>query len=223
VGHLLEEIRLHGDQTELRDEVIELARRYGIVTPYTAWLIVEDEARRGLSLNLQSLPTLQRDTAARQVAGDQYQTLMMERYGLAPVARSRSDAALKQAQAPVSAIQLGQAEAARGLGGVPAAPASGPVPVGSVSSGLAESDSRQTVVATAQQVQYAGGRAFYWNNDRWLDTTVQQQSQAQRRQISFGSPEYFELTRRHPESQAWLALGTRVEFVLGSTVYEIQE
>src|SRR6185369_6845534 len=46
VGYLLDEIRLHGENGELRDEVSELARKYGIVTPYTAYMIVEDEQRR---------------------------------------------------------------------------------------------------------------------------------------------------------------------------------
>ncbi|HVV70582.1 MAG TPA: VIT domain-containing protein, partial [Verrucomicrobiae bacterium] len=35
VGYLLDEIRLHGENSELRDEVTDLARKYGIVTPYT--------------------------------------------------------------------------------------------------------------------------------------------------------------------------------------------
>ena len=55
VGYLLDEIRLHGESAELRDEVTELARQYGIVTPYTAYLIVEDEARRGVAVNMRSL------------------------------------------------------------------------------------------------------------------------------------------------------------------------
>src|SRR5207248_1337057 len=46
VGFLLDEIRIHGETSELRDEASDLARRYGIVTPYTAYLIVEDEDRR---------------------------------------------------------------------------------------------------------------------------------------------------------------------------------
>jgi len=32
---LLDEIRLRGENSELRDEVTELARKYSIVTPYT--------------------------------------------------------------------------------------------------------------------------------------------------------------------------------------------
>jgi len=36
VGYLLDEIRLHGDNAELRDEVSELARKYGVVLVPTA-------------------------------------------------------------------------------------------------------------------------------------------------------------------------------------------
>lgn len=46
VGFLLDEIRLHGENRELVDEVVRLARQYGIVTPYTSYLIVEDEKIR---------------------------------------------------------------------------------------------------------------------------------------------------------------------------------
>lgn len=42
VGYLLDEIRLHGENRELKDEVVELAMAYGIVTPYTSFLVQED-------------------------------------------------------------------------------------------------------------------------------------------------------------------------------------
>ena len=42
VGYLLDQIRDHGESKELRDEVIDLAKRYGIVTPYTSYLVQED-------------------------------------------------------------------------------------------------------------------------------------------------------------------------------------
>ncbi|HYM00100.1 MAG TPA: trypsin, partial [Blastocatellia bacterium] len=41
VGYLLEQIRLNGENKELVDEVISLGTRYGIVTPYTSFLITE--------------------------------------------------------------------------------------------------------------------------------------------------------------------------------------
>ena len=44
IGHLLDELRLHGDDKEIREEVVRLALKFGIVTPYTSYLVQEDEA-----------------------------------------------------------------------------------------------------------------------------------------------------------------------------------
>jgi Ca-activated chloride channel family protein len=42
VGYLLDQIRANGEKKELIDEVTRLAKRYGITTPYTSYLIVPD-------------------------------------------------------------------------------------------------------------------------------------------------------------------------------------
>jgi Ca-activated chloride channel family protein len=42
VGYLLDQIRVNGAKKELVDEVTALAKKYGIVTPYTSYLIVTD-------------------------------------------------------------------------------------------------------------------------------------------------------------------------------------
>jgi Ca-activated chloride channel family protein len=42
VGYLLDQIRANGEKKELVDEVTALAKKYGITTPYTSWLIVPD-------------------------------------------------------------------------------------------------------------------------------------------------------------------------------------
>jgi Ca-activated chloride channel family protein len=39
----MEQIRTNGEQKELRDEVVDLGTRYGIVTPYTSYLALENE------------------------------------------------------------------------------------------------------------------------------------------------------------------------------------
>jgi Ca-activated chloride channel homolog len=41
VGWLMEQVRTNGEQKELRDEIVDLGTRYGIVTPYTSYLAVE--------------------------------------------------------------------------------------------------------------------------------------------------------------------------------------
>jgi len=55
IGYLLAQIRLHGENREAVDEIVALAIRYGIVTPYTSFLIQENadvlsqEGRAGAS------------------------------------------------------------------------------------------------------------------------------------------------------------------------------
>jgi Ca-activated chloride channel family protein len=42
VGYLLDQIRVQGETKEVKDEIIGLAKRYGITTPYTSYLLVPD-------------------------------------------------------------------------------------------------------------------------------------------------------------------------------------
>jgi Ca-activated chloride channel family protein len=45
IGYLIDQMRLHGESKEVRDEVIRLAKRYGIVTPFTSSLVLEEERK----------------------------------------------------------------------------------------------------------------------------------------------------------------------------------
>ena len=62
IGYLLAQIRLHGVKDELVQEIVTLSSRYGIVTPYTSFLVQEpslalsQEGRDQLGRALQGLP-----------------------------------------------------------------------------------------------------------------------------------------------------------------------
>jgi Ca-activated chloride channel family protein len=43
IGYLLQQIRLHGEDDELVNEIVDLSVRYGIITPYTSFLVEETE------------------------------------------------------------------------------------------------------------------------------------------------------------------------------------
>lgn len=43
VGFLLDQIRVNGEKSELVEEVTRLAKKYGITTPYTSYLVVPDQ------------------------------------------------------------------------------------------------------------------------------------------------------------------------------------
>jgi Ca-activated chloride channel family protein len=66
VGYLLEQIRTNGDKKELVDEVTVLAKKYGISTPYTSYLIVPDApmpvAQGGAALPAGAAPVLASET-----------------------------------------------------------------------------------------------------------------------------------------------------------------
>ncbi len=43
IGFLMDEIRLHGENDELKEEVIRLSKKYGVMSPYTSFLVQEEE------------------------------------------------------------------------------------------------------------------------------------------------------------------------------------
>jgi Ca-activated chloride channel family protein len=65
VGYLIEEIRLQGTNEELVDEVKKLGLKYGIITPYTSFLVTEKE-RQSLDM---AAPEAEEALFARKVTG----------------------------------------------------------------------------------------------------------------------------------------------------------
>jgi len=43
IGYLMDEIRLHGENKELKDEIVRLSKKYGVMSPYTSFLVQEDD------------------------------------------------------------------------------------------------------------------------------------------------------------------------------------
>ncbi|MEE8583831.1 MAG: VIT domain-containing protein [Acidobacteriota bacterium] len=202
VGFLLDEIRLRGDSPELRQEIVRLARRYGIVTPYTSYLIVEDEVQRGVPIAMRTQPISRHDPAAIQEYRLNFDRFRNQTSGQRSVDSAQAVQALESAetvadQARVEYLSLrGASERLKKL------------------SAPAGSD------AAARPVRYLGGRAFYRNGEVWLDSLLHEHSGDRRVRVRFGSEEYFELAVKGQQVQAILALGTQVHFVLGGTIYE---
>jgi Ca-activated chloride channel homolog len=215
VGYLLDEIRLHGENAELRDEVTQLARRYGIVTPYTAYLIIEDETRRNVPMAMQSLPQLNNDQAAKKIVLENWSAFKDQRGGEQALAGARYGSALRMADAPGVAAASSAVEANRALGLSAMVPQAMAAPA---------TDSRERVAQYTQQTRFVNGRNFFQNQDKqWVDPGVQNQSNTKRVRVQFNSADYFALAAHEPRALPWLSMGRSVQFVLGDTVYEIYE
>ena len=63
VGWLIEQIRLNGETKELRDEIVDLGTRYGIVTPYTSYLATDGTFANTLPTNTRQMSLLSADAA----------------------------------------------------------------------------------------------------------------------------------------------------------------
>lgn len=110
IGFLLDEIRQHGENEEAQQEVARLARAYGIVTPYTAYLIIEDEARR-------DVPALARSVQAPAAPAREAYKSQSLRTGDSSVAASQSNMQMRAGN-NLAAMEQSQSYAARGTRGV---------------------------------------------------------------------------------------------------------
>ena len=98
VGQLLEEIRLKGENEELKDEIVALAKEFGLVTPYTSYLVQEEERMADRIRFMHALPDASLDLDA-VVAMESPREAMRKSTGAASVAASRDIRAMQEAEA----------------------------------------------------------------------------------------------------------------------------
>ncbi len=227
VAYLLDEIRLHGENNELKTEATNLARQFGLVTPYTAYLIMEDEHKNHISVENQVMSDFAKDAPARAAAGGAYDIFSKITSGQAAISVARSQNKMKFAERADSSLASGNVEAAAALNvpmdKVVSAPAT-PMAGTSYNTVQAPSlDANTRVVQYTQRAKYVSGRAFFQNGNQWIDTHVSQQNSDHCVRVKFGSDEYFALMTKHPEARPWLALGQNMRVYLDATVYDIYD
>lgn len=89
IGYLLDQIRLNREEKELVDEVTQLARKFGVITPYTSYLITENERANVTSAN-------QTMYSAREMKREY--DAMQSKAGKSSVQASKEVQAMKSAQ-----------------------------------------------------------------------------------------------------------------------------
>jgi Ca-activated chloride channel family protein len=216
VGYLLDQIRLHGENPELRDEVAELARKYAIVTPYTAYLILEDETRRDVPTSMRSLQSFYQDHALQDAARQSWSEFKAERTGDSGVASAVAGLALRSANTPAAAsAEASDAFARRyGLAGRVSTPGA-PQPQAYAP--------QSRLVSASQEARFVAGKTFFQTEKAWLDSEIQKAKDAKRVRLQFGTQDYFDFVGKHPQAQPWLALGQNVQFLLQGVIYEVYE
>jgi Ca-activated chloride channel family protein len=190
VGFLLEEIRLRGEKPETRDEVITLAKKFGIVTPYTSYLVAED------------LPV--GDVRPRPFPADR-PGLGMSGQGAGGGGHNRGGAFESFAAPPAGAAPKAAA---------PAPMMRAEALHDSVGSGAVAMSRETKRMKEAERpadgggVRTAGGRTFLLQGGTWTQTKVS--VDGKRLKVRFMGAAWSELLRRFPQLKGALALGDRV-------------
>lgn len=201
VGFLLDQIRLNGEDKELRDEVIRVARKYGIVTPYTSYLIVEDEK---VSVARREIRDRDRFLAPSVISVKKFSAETgKEHSALKAKSGALSVRASREVQQMYSASDYSQAD------------------LGSDRIPLKKIDGK--VQGINSIVKNVGGRAFYYNGNFWVDSLTRTKKKLKILKVKFSSENYFRLLDKYPSVSKFLSLGRNVKFIFNNTLYEIEE
>lgn len=101
IGYLLNQVRLHGPDKETIEQIVQLSVRYGIVTPYTSYLVTEPDP-----LGAES---------QEKMAGEAFQdaqSVPLESSGAGAVDRAAQEGALQSADAAPAPGMAGAADGA---------------------------------------------------------------------------------------------------------------
>lgn len=246
VGEIVDRLDLDGPNDELMNELLELSKKHGIMTPYTAFLADDSVALDATAEN------------ARRAAGN-FKTLASQtsnRSGFAQRSlkqsfRGAANLAAESAVADEMAMAAAPPAASRplGFGGGGGGFAAGSVRAKSAPRRLAAPrsfavapdvaddfgasfetseapEASEAEVATPREtVRTIAGKTFYFKEGRWLDSALDAKSQQAQKPIvveQFGT-EYFELVGRlGREFSQYLAFEEASTFLFRGEIYQIE-
>lgn len=181
VGAIIDEIDLEGSRAELVRELVDLSQRYGIITPYTAFLAEEPNARfAGRAREARTMDNLKR--LESQAGADAFAQRGLK--GMQGRAANLADAQSAQSFAQSAATPAPSG----GLGGFG----------GSQIGGYGNPPEN----ATGQHgpiVRQAADRAFFLQDGKWVDSTATEEQLKKVEVIERFSEKYFSLIEKHRE------------------------
>jgi Ca-activated chloride channel family protein len=208
VGWLMEQIRTNGEQKELTDEIVDLGTRYGIVTPYTSYLALEDAEDRRLSGVDSSqvirvtpgAPGERRNRAARRPAtGGVGGGVGRTQESVTVFNSADAPAPLEAAKAKTGEVAVRQSKRDRAQ----------------------QEATREEDGAASSVVRKVGDKTFYLRDDVWTDSEFKADAKLPETAVEFGGDAYFALIKREPQLARFFSLGERVVVVYKGRVYRV--
>ena len=193
VGWLMEQVRSNGEQKELRDEIVDLGTRYGIVTPYTSYLAVEAQTSNLYTLAPAASPSPQRRANKGFLGGLHAETAPKAGAANAP------PTVLDSVRVDTGAAAVQQSKRAR-------------------EQMDAEKLKDETRTDAVKRVE---GKTFYLIDGVWTDSEFKAEANLPETALKFGSDDYFTLVKQNPKLAKYFALGERVVVVFEGRVYRV--
>ncbi len=194
IGALLNSIRLNGENPELVDSIVRLSIRYGIITPYTSFLIEENDifSQQG------------RENASNQVGQSVGE---LDDVSTGEGAVNAADEAFSMEESEVAAAPQSYALAT-------------PTAGGEMSPMDADKTGVDGFVTSGDVMQVVQDKTFYFREGVWIDSLYEADTMDLTR-VEFLSDAYFAFLETYPDIGDYLALGDHLIVVIDGNAYEI--
>lgn len=210
IGFLLEQMSLAGEKKELKDEVIYLAKKYGIPTPYTSYLVVEEGmaqprrrpgvtrgGRRRDGRPVPSAPKAEEQDSSKDAAGQAFKELEKVRK------KGRKSPGKKR-----FAGNSGRGAVERSIN------------INKLKKGNASATDDLDENAVRKIMRTIGAKTFYNTGKTWVDSSIKDVSKVDVK-VTYLSEEYFALVKTNPKMGAYFALGGNVILRFNGKTYQI--
>jgi Ca-activated chloride channel homolog len=216
IGVLLDQIRLHGEKKELKDEVLFLAKKYGLATPYTSYLVVEDQAgpsrinprrnpsipgRRGAKGKKPTAPAPMKEEADGQnAAGKAFEKLAEAR-------KKSKKSAPSNGKSPFGGVS-GRSAVERSLR------------LKDLKQGKSDATDDIDEKSVREVMRKIGAKTFYNTGKMWVDSAIKDVKKVDTT-LLFMSDQYFKLVTDNPEIGRYLSLAGDLLIEFKGKVYKI--
>jgi len=207
----LDAVRLAGRaDPEVVESIVRLAKRYGIVTPYTSYLITEDGMDMGMARR-------RMEVQARSLSQDAFESGSRSAGGADQSARAQKASSFLSAMSGSAASVRGSAESA-----APMAAVQGAMILDAEKEARSELHKKGIQAARTRTV---AGKTFYLRGEEWVDGVLDGVKDALAKAVTvrYMSEDYFRLLQAEPGLGRYLSLGSRMALSYRGKTYRVVE
>lgn len=207
IGYLLEEIRQRGENSELKDEIVQLSKKHGIMTPYTSFLVLEDNA------TISGAPGRDLETRRQEFFETRVRSRMKS--GEGRLSASERDA-LDNANVFMAPASSKAMKEDSGAGAVDMSREVKKIQSGNIAVDFSK--------VAPEAMRYVEDKTFFNRGGEWqISTFDSSKDEKNVVSVKFGSELFFKLLAAFPKASKYCALGSKVLFEVNGKFVRIAD